>query len=418
MAKTRQLQVKTPRPVKKVHIYKSSLQKCSFCQRALICKRSRSIAQGRLFSSESITAIASQVKYCPKCRLYMRCNFVWLGGQKINCMTFNQLQKSGLYFVTSNTAFTMKYLELCYLRLLRAKTSPGQKAAVRNIADGDHVEMFWSDSLRKHLLHALEGYAVAKRQPDKVVEFNLDFPAKTVIKITKPIMLFPPSVPVTSAGFDGHFGVHRALLTPVESPRQVPLKGRPMKLLYEHDRSCHCAKKDSVRQVLPDRTAGWQFAVDPCTGKVLGAYEHRINERNEDKVDLLQQVLSMPLVSADLLLHDDACHFESYVKKYECEGFENIKYYMVDCFHMKNHRCSKSTWTPKEKKRAKNVRTNMSETFNAWIRPLNFFLNSLRPHSHKFWVEEAILFHNQYAQPLSSILSSRKNAKSRSMRPK
>ena len=122
-----------------------------------------------------------------------------------------------------------------------------------------------------------------------------------------------------------------------------------MKLLYEHDRSCHCAKKDSVRQVLPDRTAGWQFAVDPCTGKVLGAYEHRINERNEDKVDLLQQVLSMPLVSADLLLHDDACHFESYVKKYECEGFENIKYYMVDCFHMKNHRCSKSTWTPRKR---------------------------------------------------------------------
>ena len=326
-------------------------------------------------------------------------------------------------FCYFNTAFTMKYLELCYLRLLRAKTSPGQEAAVRNIADGDHVEMFWSDSLRKHLLHALEGYAVAKRQPDKVVEFNLDFPAKTVIKITKPIMLFPPSVPVTSVGFDGHFGVHRALLTPVESPRQVPLKGRPMKLLYEHDRSCHCAKKDSVRQVLPDRTAGWQFAVDPCTGKVLGAYEHRINERNEDKVDLLQQVLSMPLVSADLLLHDDACHFEQQILKskqlkYECEGFENIKYYMVDCFHMKNHRCSKSTWTPKEKKRAKNVRTNMSETFNAWIRPLNFFLNSLRPHSHKFWVEEAILFHNQYAQPLSSILSSRKNAKSRSMRPK
>ena len=129
MAKTRQLQVKTPRPVKKVHIYKSSLQKCSFCQRALICKKSRSIAQGRLFSSESITAIASQAKYCPKCRFYMRCNFVWLGGQKINCMTFNQLQKSGLYFVTSNTAFTMKYLELCYLRLLRAKTSPGQEAS-------------------------------------------------------------------------------------------------------------------------------------------------------------------------------------------------------------------------------------------------------------------------------------------------
>ena len=418
MAKTCRMQAKQPRPVKKVHIYKAHLQKCRFCQSNLVCKTSRSVAAGRLFSSESITGVASQAKYCPKCRVYIRANFIWLGGQKVNCMSFNQLLRSGLYFVTTNTAFTMKYLELCYLRLLRAKTSPGQEAAVRSIADANHEEMFWSDSLRKHLLHAIEGYAVAKRQPEQVVEFNLDFPAKTVVKIKEPALLFPPSVPVTSVAFDGHFGVHRALLTPVESHRQVPLKGRPMKLLHEHDRSCHCAKKDSVRHVLPDRTAGWQFAVDPCTGKVLGAYEHVVNERNEDKVNLLRQVLSMPLVSADLLLHDDACHFETYVKKQHCKVFQNIQYYMVDCFHMRNHRCSKATWTAKEKKRVKNVRTNMSETFNAWIRPLNFFLNSLRPHSHKFWVEEAILFHNQHAQPLSSILSSRTNAKSRSMRPK
>ena len=78
-----------------------------------------------------------------------------------------------------------------------------------------------------------------------------------------------------------------------------------------------------------------------------------------------------------------------------------IKYYMVDCFHMKNHRCSKSTSTTKNKKRVKTVRTNMSETFNAGIRPSNFFLNSLRPRSGKFWVEGALFFHNQYAQPLS-----------------
>ena len=116
-------------------------------------------------------------------------------------MSFNQLLRSGLYFVTTNTAFTMKYLELCYLRLLRAKTSPGQEAAVRSIADANHEEMFWSDSLRKHLLHAIEGYAVAKRQPEQVVEFNLDFPAKTVVKIKEPALLFPPSVPVTSVAF-------------------------------------------------------------------------------------------------------------------------------------------------------------------------------------------------------------------------
>jgi len=33
-----------------------------------------------------------------------------------------------------------------------------------------------------------------------------------------------------------------------------------------------------------------------------------------------------------------------------------------------------------------------SEILNSWLRPLNFFLNGLRPHSHKFWVLEACKF--------------------------
>ena len=176
--------------------------------------------------------------------------------------------------------------------------------------------------------------------------------------------------------------------------------------------------KDAVRQVLPDRTAGWQFALDPMTGKVLGAYEHVVNERNEDKVALLQKVLALPMVSADLLLHDDACHFESFVNSRNCEGFEDIKYYMVDCFHMRNHRCSKSVWTRKEKQRVKTVRTNMSESFNAWLRPLNFFLNHVRPHSHMFWVEEAILFHNEHVKSLPTFRPNRSTASSRSKRSK
>ena len=200
---------------------------------------------------------------------------MWLGGQKINRMTFNELKSSGLYFVTTNTAFTMKYLELCYLRLLRAKTSPGQEAAVRHLVHTDDAGMFWGHhSFRDHLLHALEGYAVALRSPDKVIEFNLDYPAKHAVKMKNPLLLFPPRAPVDAVAFDGHFGVHRALLPSVDPARGVQLKGRPMKVLHEHDRSCHCKKKDSDRQVLPDRTAGWQFAIDPCSGRILGAYEH------------------------------------------------------------------------------------------------------------------------------------------------
>lgn len=100
---------------------------------------------------------------------------MWLGGQKINRMTFNELKSSGLYFVTTNTAFTMKYLGLCYLRLLRAKTSPGQEAALRHhLVHTDDEGTFWGHhSLRDHLFHALEGYAVARRSPDQVIWTSL-----------------------------------------------------------------------------------------------------------------------------------------------------------------------------------------------------------------------------------------------------
>ena len=121
--------------MKKIPVHKSSLKKCPCCQNNLSRKKEYSVVQARLFSSESITTIASQGLYCGRnrCKLYFRHNFVWLGGQKINCMSFNEMKKTGLYFVTSKTAFTMKYLELCYLRLLRAKTRFGQEAAVRQI---------------------------------------------------------------------------------------------------------------------------------------------------------------------------------------------------------------------------------------------------------------------------------------------
>ena len=94
-------------------------------------------------------------------------------------------------------------------------------------------------------------------------------------------------------------------------------------------------------------------------------------------------------MKVDLLLHDDACHFEQYVKRNGSDAFNDIKYYVVDAFHAPNHKCSKRCWTGAVKRRCQNVRTNIPEIFNAWIRSLNFFFNSLRPHSHKFWLAEA-----------------------------
>ena len=65
------------------------------------------------------------------------------------------------------------------------------------------------------------------------------------------------------------------------------------------------------------------------------------------------------------------------------------------------------------KKRCAEVRTNLPEVFNAWIRTLNFFFNGLRPHSHKFWVAEACKFYNDNLQDVPLNIGRRKNVVAR-----
>ena len=130
---------------------------------------------------------------------------------------------------------------------------------------------------------------------------------------------------------------------------------------------------------------------------------------------LLAKVMEMPRVEPDLLIHDDACHFQSYVQKHDKAGhFKDIKYWVVDVFHAPNHRCEKRTWTKKEQRRCSTVRTNVAESFNAWIRTLNFFANGLRPHSRRFWIREAILFYNEHLRDVPVHISRRTNVKARS----
>ena len=129
------------------------------------------------------------------------------------------------------------------------------------------------------------------------------------------------------------------------------------------------------------------------------------------------KVLALPGMKVDLLLHDDACHFEQYVKKNYPDVFSDIKYYVVD-FHALNQTCSKRYWTGAVKRRCQNVRTNITEIFNAWIRSLNFFFNSLRPHSHKFWVAEACRFYNENLKDVAVHIGRRTNVAARQRRGK
>ena len=54
-------------------------------------------------------------------------------------------------------------------------------------------------------------------------------------------------------------------------------------------------------------------------------------------------------MKADVLLHDDACHFQASVRGER--AFKDVKRFLVDRFHQKNHKCSKREWKPAEQKR-------------------------------------------------------------------
>eukprot|EP00959_Pyramimonas_sp_CCMP1952_P458687 9477040-Pyramimonas_sp.AAC.1 len=98
--------------------------------------------------------------------------------------------------------------------------------------------------------------------------------------------------------------------------------------------------------------------------------------------------MRLPNVRADLLFHDDACHFEQHVQKNHAAFFRNVTYFLIGKFHLKNHERSKRKWTKAEATRAKGLPPELPEIFNSWIRSANFFLNAVRPASHRFWVSE------------------------------
>ena len=387
-------------------------KECPACGKALF-QRKDVRCDAILIGSESISDIDSMLKICNRCRTNVRHNMMFLRSEKINTMTYNEMASSGVLFVNSKTACAMDYLHLAYLRLLRRRLAPGQEANVLELYHQGDSRLLHKQNTRDYLLHALEAFALAKRTPDEVVQFNLAYPAKHLGGLHKDF-LFPPPRPVKALAFDGHFGIHRALVPGVDPKRTIMKAGSPRKFLKEHERSCSCRRKDCKRLALPQRTGGWQFVLDPDSRRILGDTEHLVNENMDDKVKVLTNVMKMNNVDVDLFIHDDVCHFESYIKKRRYSQFDSVKYYIVDVFHAPNHLCSKRKWTPPEKTRCKLVRTNIAESFNAWIRSLNFFVNGLRPHSHRFWIREACDFYNANLKDVPIRIARRTSVPSRS----
>ena len=397
------------------------LKQCSICHGHLLSRTDEAAIECTIVGSESFQTMATYRKICSgkTCRATHRANFAYQDGVKVNTLSFNDLEKNGIYLVSSKFGFTMQYLKMTFYRFLRGNLAPGQETSVRGILAEEGDPPIHPQRFQNYLMIALEGFALARRSPEKIVPFHLDRPS-SYLKFDHVPFLFPPPSKVTALSFDGHFGIHRKLHLDYEPPRTVALRGRPRKNKYSReDRTCTCANKDKVRLYSKNRTAGWQFVIDPHSRHVVAAHEHIVNESLKDKVETIMAAMTLPKVKPDLLIHDDACHFEAHIKK-KCKSckrmiraFKSIKYYVVDEFHRVNHKCAKKKLTTREKTRMKRVRTNMSEVFNAWIRRKNFVLNSMNCYSHRFWMQEAITFWNANLGNLPKYITKRSTATTR-----
>jgi hypothetical protein len=330
-----------------LRVHTSSATKCVACNKGKLFLASQKVVRATVVGSETLRNVETRRLQCAsrKCRAVVRCNFIWLDGRKINCMTFNEMLRAGVYFVSNDIGFDMNYLELTYYRLLRGKLAPGQEADVLHLFHQGSTDLQGRVSLRDNLLHALEGWAVARRTPTEVVKFDVNFPADQIQGGRRDALLFPPVSTVTALSFDGLFGVNRQLEPKVDPPRTKRHKGRPKKAYKEHERTRSCVKKDFTHVAFSNRTGGWQFVVDPDSKRCLGAYEHIENENMEDKSHVVEAVMAMPDVDPDLVMHDDVCHFEPYVKKRRPEKYAGVKYWIVDALHKSNHKCKKRHWT-------------------------------------------------------------------------
>lgn len=59
--------------------------------------------------------------------------------------------------------------------------------------------------------------------------------------------------------------------------------------------------------MLKNRTAGWQFVIDPHSRHVVAATDHVVNESTQEKVQVIAKTRKIAKVKPKLLIHDDAC---------------------------------------------------------------------------------------------------------------
>ena len=151
-------------------IHKCQLKRCTCGRGRLFLDSSQAKVSILVIGGEQLRQTQSIRVQCAarSCRRVFRNNFYWEKGVKYNCLTFAQMLEQGLYFVSNDFAFSMDYLKMAYFTLLRGKLAPGQESDALRLFHARSDDLPDKVTLRDYLLHALEGYAIAQRTPDKV----------------------------------------------------------------------------------------------------------------------------------------------------------------------------------------------------------------------------------------------------------
>lgn len=156
--------------------------------------------------------------------------------------------------------------------------------------------------------------------------------------------------------------------------------------------------------------------VDQSSKRCVSANEHVENGSCVDKVGISKAVIEMEDVEVTASTHGGVCHVEQTARKLDPATFDRVKVWVIDHIHKKNHKLNNNILSAIDRRRLGNTRTNMVESFNAWMRRLNALWNGLRLDRNRIWVRESCEFYNEHLDecvPDDAVRSRRSSACSR-----
>ena len=281
------------------------------------------------------------------CRITHQANFVFHDGVKINTLAFHQMQKAGIYLVSSNFGFIVQYLKMNLFRFLRGtlvKKHLSERCCFRKVIVQSTHNVSGTTSRRLFMPWPADHQAVLRHFP-----WPLDRPSLSwsllMIHLCFLHLELRRRYPSMAMSENTEF----ALWACQNSCRSW----QTQKFVLQGPRRMHWCKQRKSENP-SEESNSWAAACDwpSLSPRGIAAHGHIVNGATKDKVS----IMTLPQVKPHLLIHDDASQFETHIKRQSTsnavkKAFNSIKCYAVDEFHRANRTCSRKN-SPNERSRS------------------------------------------------------------------